>query len=729
MQQIGWPLEEGARTGLVVLIDNVQQRIGPARVSPYPESPHAPLALPIILPGASRPVAIFIAGVSSRLKMNEAYRSFYDLLIAAITSAVSNARAYDDERRRAKALADLDRAKTAFFSNVSHEFRTPLTLMLGPVEDALAASDELLPPLQRGRLEVVYRNGLRLQRLVNCLLDFLRIEAGRVRAAYEPTDLAGFTADLASNFRSACDKAGLELYVDCQPLSEPVFVDRTMWETLLLNLLSNAFKFTFEGAISVALRQLDSTVELRVGDTGTGVPADEVPLLFERFHRVENARGRTHEGSGIGLALVQELVKLHGGAVSVDSELGRGTTIGISIPLGSQHLSQDQIGDSGTTAQPTAEVNSFVEEALRWLPDADQHPALGAVLPPLPDNLTGRTLLPRGTDDSRPLVLVADDNADMRQYLVRLLGTRYRIDAVPNGEAALAALRERLPDLILTDVMMPLLDGFGLLQALRTDPRTRAVPVVMLSARAGEESRIEVMQEGADDYLVKPFSGRELVARVSAHIQMARMRRESVEAIAASEEQFRALIKARSDVVYRMNADWTRMHQLHGREFIADTHEPNRSWLEKYIHPGDQRRVMDAIQEAIRNNTTFELEQQVLRIDGTLGWTFSRAIPLFNSAGTVAEWLGSASDVTDRKQAQEALAQSEQKYRTLFKSMDEGYCVIEMIFDADNQPCDYRFVEINPAFEKHTGILNARGKRMREIAPDHDAFWSKPTGG
>ena len=662
-EQIPWPLEEVARTGLAMQIDDVKQRIGPAPLGPYPELPNEALVLPIILPGASRPVAIFIAGVSARLRMNEAYRSFYDLLASAVTTAVANARAYDDERRRAKALADLDRAKTAFFSNVSHEFRTPLTLMLGPVEDALAASDEHLPPLQRERLEVVHRNGLRLQRLVNCLLDFSRIEAGRVRATYEPTDLAEFTADLASNFRSACDKAGLELRVDCLPLSEPVFVDRTMWETLLLNLLSNAFKFTFEGKITVSLRQVDGAVELRVRDTGTGVPAEEVPLLFERFHRVENAQGRTHEGSGIGLALVQELVKLHGGVVSVDSELGRGTTFTISIPLGSQHLPKEQVGNSGTAAQPTAEVNSFVEEALRWLPDVDQHALLGAMLPSPPDDLTGCTPFPRGTDDGRPLVLVADDNADMRQYLVRLLGARYRTEAVPDGEAALAAVREQIPDLILTDVMMPRLDGFGLLQALRSDPRTSGVPVVMLSARAGEESRIEGMQEGADDYLVKPFSGRELLARVSAHLQMARMRQESTEAIQASESQLRALVKASSDVVYRMNADWAEMRQLQGREFIADTHEPNLSWLEKYIHPDHHRLVIETIREAIHSKSAFELEHQVLRTDGTLGWTFSRAIPLFDNDGTVVEWLGMASDVTARKQAQEVLLESEARIR------------------------------------------------------------------
>jgi PAS domain S-box-containing protein len=727
-EQNPWPLDEVIRAGFAVLVDDARLRIGPNCNGPYPEPPHQALVLPITLPGASRPTAIFIAGVSSRLTMNEAYRSFYDLLTFAVTTSVTNARAFDDERRRVEALAELDRAKIAFFANVSHEFRTPLTLMLGPVEDLLGAAQEHLSPLQRERLEVVHRNALRLQRLVNSLLDFSRIEAGRVEAAYEPTALADFTADLASNFRSACEKAGLALRVDCPPLSEPVFVDRPMWETIILNLMSNAFKFTFEGEIAVSLRQVDRAVELRVRDTGTGVPAEEVPLLFERFYRVENAPGRTHEGSGIGLALVKELVKLHGGSISADSELGRGTTFTILIPLGSQHLPDDHVGNRSAAAQSTTRANAYVEEALRWLPDADQGPALGEEFPSFQDDPTVLAKSTQRPNHERPLVLVADDNADMRQYLVRMLSPDYRTQVVLDGEAAMAAARVRKPDLIITDVMMPRLDGFGLLRALRADPRTSDVPVIMLSARAGEESRIEGMQGGADDYLVKPFSGRELLVRVKAHLQMARMRRENIEAIKASEAQFRALVSASSDVVYRMNADWTELRQLQGREFIADNQEPNRSWLEKYIQPDDQRRVLETIREAVRTKGAFELEHQVLRADGTLGWTFSRAIPRMDSDGTVVEWIGMASDVTARKQAQQALRESEQKYRTLFESMDEGYCVIEMIFDADHRPVDYRFLEINPAFEKHTGLRNAQGKRMLALAPDHDAHWFETYG-
>ncbi|AOF84019.1 sensory box protein [Hydrogenophaga sp. RAC07] len=722
-EQTPWPLEEVVRSGSAVQMNDMRQRTSQPLPGPYPEPPNAALALPIILPGADRPAAILIAGVSSRLRMNEAYRSFYDLLAAAVTTAVAHARAYDDERRRAKALAELDQAKIAFFSNVSHEFRTPLTLMLGPVEDALAAPDGHLPPLERERLEVVHRNGLRLQRLVNSLLDFSRIEAGRVRAAYEPTALAEFTADLASNFRSACEKAGLELRVDCPPLSERVFVDNPMWEKIVLNLLSNAFKFTFEGEIAVSMRQVDRAVELRVRDTGTGVPAEEIPRLFERFHRVENARGRTHEGSGIGLALVQELVNLHGGSISADSEVGRGTTFTISIPMGSQHLPQDQVGNRPAAPQPTTGANPFVEEALRWLPDSEQRSDLGTELPSIQDDPTDTATSPDEHDDKRPLVLVADDNADMRQYVVRLLGSHYRTEAVQDGAAALVAARERIPDLILTDVMMPGLDGFGLLQALRADPQMSGVPVIMLSARAGEESRIEGLQEGANDYLVKPFSARELLARVAAQLQMTRMRRESIVAIQASEMRYRALVTASADVVYRMSPDWREMRPLDGRNFVADAPEPTTSWLQDYIHPQDHARLLAAIETAIEAKGVFELEHRVLRVDGELGWAHARAVPVLDEDGAIVEWFGTASDVTGMRRAQQTLIESEERYRNLFNSMDQGYCSLEMIFDDANKAVDYCFLEVNPAFAELTGVKDAVGRRMREIAPEHEEHW------
>jgi signal transduction histidine kinase len=316
-----WCLGEAAACRQIVEIVDVEDRLGSLKCGPYPERPHAAFVLPIAVSGMTHPIALLVVGASSRRPLDEPYRTFYAMLREAVTNALTNARTYEEERKRSEALAELDRAKTAFFSNVSHEFRTPLTLMLGPVGDILSDKTEDLAPRHRDRLEIVYRNSLRLQKLVNSLLDFSRIEAGRVQACYEPTDLAALTSELASNFRSACEKAGLKLIVDCTKLDEPVYVDRDMWEKITLNLLSNAFKYTLEGEIAICVHQSNETAELVVRDTGVGIPEEEMPKLFERFHRVEGTRGRTQEGSGIGLALVQELVRLHGGTVGKRAEI------------------------------------------------------------------------------------------------------------------------------------------------------------------------------------------------------------------------------------------------------------------------------------------------------------------------------------------------------------------------------------------------------------------------
>lgn len=559
----GWPLRTVRETGQAEIVTDLGNKFGVLRGELWPEPIHTAVVLPVRKSGQDRLAGFLVVGVSPRRPLDDGYRGFFDLLAGHIATAVANARAYEEERQRAEALANLDRAKTAFFSNVSHEFRTPLTLMLGPVEDMLSRSYTDLSPAATSQLQLVQRNGLRLLRLVNTLLDFSRIEAGRVRAVYQPTDLAAFSADLASVFRAAVERAGLQLHVDCPKLLEPVYVDRDMWEKIVLNLLSNAFKFTLKGEIAVTLRRAGRNAELRVRDTGTGIPAAEMPRLFERFHRVENAEGRTHEGSGIGLALVQELVKLHGGSIHAESTVGQGTTFVVSIPLGHAHLPAEQIGADRSLAAAGAGASPYVEEALRWLPDEEAENATPE-LPNFPETLPTPYREGEDAGDDRPLVLVADDNADMRRYVVRLLAEHYRIEAVPDGAAALAVARERRPALVLTDVMMPRLDGFGLLRELRDDVRTRHVPVIMLSARAGEESRVEGMQAGADDYLVKPFGARELLARVSAHLQMARLRREASEALQLSHARFEALVNAAPIGIYLVDAQ-LRIRQVNPR--------------------------------------------------------------------------------------------------------------------------------------------------------------------
>lgn len=1063
-----WPLRQAQATGLMQVVDLPPDSIS-APPGPWPDPPSSAAVLPIRSHLAHEFAGFLIVGLSSRLRLDDSYADFLHLVTSQIATAISAARAYEEARKRAEALAEIDRAKTAFFSNVSHEFRTPLTLMLGPLEEALQRGQ--LAPHDRERISIAHRNSLRLLTLVNSLLDFSRIEAGRVNAVYTPVDLASITRDLASNFRSAADAGGLKLVVRCGPLREPVYVDVEMWEKIVLNLLSNAFKFTLDGAITVTLADAAEHVVLRVADTGIGIPESELPRIFERFHRVEGAKGRSYEGTGIGLALVQELVRMHGGTITVESTPGSGTTFCVEIPHGHAHLPPDRVRAVEGHVRSSFRPEAYVEEALHW------RPAAGAA--------DHTALLSSGTpqhEPHAPRVLLADDNADMRDFLCRLLGESMQVTAVNNGKEALDSALENPPDLILSDVMMPVLDGFGLLRAVRANPDLCEIPVILLSARAGEESRVEGVDAGADDYLVKPFSAAELLARVTTHLKLARGRAENVamlrrlqdvstrlisesdlptllgefldaaieithsdmgnvqlfdsaarelriaaqrgfgrpfldffnsvhfgmaacgtamqerrrviiEDVAASpvydagsraamlqagaravqstplvtrsgkvvgilsthygtptvpgtrelqlvdvlarqtadliesfsnaevlrageerltlaleaagmatwdvvmrtgdarwsrrqfeilgykpdpdgratldmwkslvhpddlqkvegelqaskttgaryvsehrilradtgevrwiaefgryignspesrhfigislditsrieaaraslllkaivdssddaiisktldgvitswnqsarrlfgytaeeaigktvaellvpddrqdeepnilarlgrgervdhyetvrrrkdgtlvdlsltispvkddrgciigaskiarditgrkqadallrksEERFRALVMASSDVIYQMSGDWAEMRHLVGRDFIADTLEPSRAWLDKYIHPDDQPQVTRTIQEAIRNQSVFSLEHRVIRTDGTLGWIFSRAVPILNDRGEIVEWFGAASDITDLKHAEESLRKSEERFRQL----------------------------------------------------------------
>ena len=508
-----WPFLRVLSTGAPVVVELPSGEAWPTGAWSSPPT-HA-IVLPIDQ-GEERPAGVFIAGLNPHRPVEETARGFVQLFVGQLASGLSNARAYEAERTRADALVAIDRAKTAFFSNVSHEFRTPLTLMLAPIEDMRAEHEQ--DQAERDRLDLLHRNANRLLKLVNTLLDFSRIEAGRVEAVYEPTDIAALTADLASSFRAATERAGLALVVDCPPLPEPAYVDRTMWEKIVLNLLSNAFKFTFEGSITVRVRMGDEHIELEIADTGTGIAEADLSRVFERFHRIEGARSRSHEGSGIGLALVDEIVRLHGGDITVKSRVGQGTTFLIRLRRGCAHLPAALVKDVAGSARPPSvskNADAYAQEALRWTDDVESAVA---------------TASERESDqgaDGRARILFADDNADMRDYVGRLLAERWDVTLVATGDEALASMRRRPPDLVLSDIMMPGLDGFGLLRAIRADSLLRTTPVILLSARAGEDSATEGISAGADDYIVKPFTGRDLLVRVASKLSAARAAREA----------------------------------------------------------------------------------------------------------------------------------------------------------------------------------------------------------
>ncbi len=670
----------------------------------WPVPPCEAMVLPLS-PGGQN-LGALIVGISPRKRLDDDYRSFFSLVAGHVSTALAEARAFEHERNRAEALAELDRAKTTFFSNVSHEFRTPLTLMLGPLEEMLANGANL-PPSMAELVSVTYRNGLRLQKLVNSLLEFSRIEAGRVEASYEPTDLALLTAELASTFDSVMHKAGLRLHVECGPLPEPVYVDREMWEKVVLNLLSNALKYTFEGEVTVRLTGDSNAAVLSVEDSGTGIPEEQLPFLFERFHRVEGARGRTQEGTGIGLALVSELSRLHGGTVGVQSTPGRGSVFTVSIPFGRAHLPPDRLRAARTLTSTAVRAESFVGEAARWLPDSP-------TAPNPPDNafpISIATRPPNGAPDRR--VLVADDNADMRSYLARLLSSHYEVELAANGEEALARALHRPPDLVLSDVMMPRLDGFALIRALRADSRTAALPVILLSARAGEEARAEGLGEGATDYLVKPFTARELLARVGAHLEMARMRQRAEQREAdlrAEAERARdraiGILESITDGFFTLDSNWCFTYaNLAGQQMLRVPLADLLGRSHWDLYPAAVGSIGDReYHRAVREKVPVEFE---ILYESWQRWFAVRAYP--TDAGGLSVYFR---DITEHKLAGQTARESEQRVRAmsdLARSVVEASPYAVEVLDRGGD----------------TLLINELGRRLRSKPCRWIEFWNE----
>jgi PAS domain S-box-containing protein len=594
-----------------------------------------------------------IVGLSPRLQFDEAYQDFLKLIAAQIAAELIDARAYETERKRAEALLEIDRAKTTFFSNISHEFRTPLTLILGPLADTLKETD--LPAAVHERIDLAHRNSLRLLRLVNALLDFSRIEAGRAQANFEPTDLAVLTQDLASLFRSTIERAGLSFEVGCEALPQPVYVDREMWEKIIFNLLSNAFKFTLEGSIRIELRARFETAVLRVIDTGVGIPQEELPRLFERFHRVKSTQGRTHEGTGIGLALVQELVKLQGGEIFASSAPGQGTVFTVEIPFSSSHrLPESPRAPVPEQAQPGRTAEAFIQEASRWLPESPDSSGSELILEE-PSTLDRRFAPTFGAR-----IVLADDNADMRAYVSHLLAPIYEVEAVADGAQALEVSRRRRPDLILSDVMMPNLDGFGLIKQLRSDPGLQGIPVILLSARAGEGSRVEGLDGGADDYLVKPFAGRELLARVGALIELTHLRQ-------SGEERLRLAIDGAKMGTWDWNMDAATMHwsatsfEALGYQAKPDGLASYQMWRER-LHPEDAARVESQVKVALADNSVYATEYRIIRADtGETRWLSAYGRSIGKDGAAARRIVGILLDITDRKKAELRLSEADRK--------------------------------------------------------------------
>jgi len=676
-----WPVQQLLSRHGVLKVSGLEERFAALPRGAWDKPPREAIMAPIAQQGQDAPAGFLVAAINPYRRIDDAYLGFIDLVAGQLAAGLANAQAHEDARRRADALAELDRAKTAFFSNVSHELRTPLTLLLGPLENLLNLPDEAALGEHRQLLRIAQRNGVRLLKLVNTLLDFSRIEAGRMQATYEPLQLHTYTAELASAFRSATEKAGLRLTVDAAPLAQAVYVDRDMWEKIILNLMSNAFKFTFEGEIRVETRNSAGAdqAEVIIRDTGTGIPADELPRLFDRFHRVEGARGRSIEGSGIGLALVLELVKAHGGDIRISSEVGRGTAVTVSIPFGDAHLPRERLGASPATDSSQARVQAYVDEAMGWLADAGSEFAPNMLGQP-----SGQTgIFALGQRNRGQSVLLVDDNRDMRDYLRKLLESAgFDVATAGDGEQALAAAARHLPDLVLSDVMMPKMDGFQLLSALRADSKLRDIPVLLLSARAGEEAKVEGLAAGANDYLTKPFSARELIARVRSNLDMAAVRRESQEALRRANESLERQVQertadlrdkeARLRAIFRttytyqgfMSLDGTLLDanpiSLAGINATLDDVIGKKFWDTPWFAgtPG----MSDIVRKAVPDVAAGQTLRREIHINlPELGWRWFdfQMRPVLNGQGEIVAIVPEAVEVTERRRAEEALRQAQ----------------------------------------------------------------------
>ncbi|MBU7582320.1 MAG: response regulator [Nostoc sp. TH1S01] len=686
-----WQLAQVKQTKQAKMIEHLPEEIGINSAS-------SALIIPIAQSGKPELATIVVLGISRQRAFDDEYQGFFDLVVNNIATAIANADAYEAERQRAEALAEIDRAKTTFFSNITHEFRTPLSLMLGPLEEALTNPQGPVPS-DRHKLETAHRNSLRLLKLVNTLLDFSRIEAGRIQAHYQPTDLASFTADLAGVFRSAIEQAGIRYLVNCPPLPEAIYVDHQMWEKIVLNLLSNAFKFTFTGEICLDLRYCQDHIELELRDTGTGIPAAELPRIFERFHRVPAAKGRTFEGSGIGLALVQELVKLHQGEITVSSIVDQGTSFIVSIPTGYEHLPSDRISEIATTSSPpTIEASAtYLAEALRWLPQEETRnwglEARENTSHPQPP--TSSSLQPLASSPSFARILLVDDNADMRDYVQRLLSLRYKVETAADGVAALESIRQKKPDILITDIMMPKLDGFGLLRELRANPDTRTLPIILLSARAEEESCVAALTNGADDYLIKPFSAKELLARVDANLKMAQIRQE----VANYEQRLRLEAESARNQIATILESIT-------DAFVAFDHE----WRYTYVNEQATRLLQKTREQLLGKHVWQEVFPEIV---GMLSYhelhramNEQIAVVVEEFVQPLGKWLeihaypspdGLAiyfRDITERKRSELALHQSEERYRSLVAASS----AVVWITDALGE-----FIDVQPSWEEYTG--------------------------
>ncbi len=697
--EIPTTIRRALETGQPALMEGLTSKIGQLPTGAWQIPPDNVLVIPVHSTATREPIGVLVVGLNPYRLLDEKYQAFFQLITDQLTTAFGDVRTLEEERKRAAALAEIDRAKTIFFSNISHEFRTPLSLLVGPIEDALQEPEAIEE--NKARLDVALRNARRMQKLVNTLLDFSRIEAGRMEGRFSRVNICKFTEDLVSTFRSAVEKAGMQLVFNCGRIKEDVYVDVDMWEKIILNLVSNAFKYSKKGSIIVSVAQAGKSIQVSVKDTGIGIPSDQIEKIFNRFHRVEHSEGRSQEGTGIGLAMVMELVKIHNGNIEVSSELGKGSTFTVNIPAGKDHLPPEKINESAHTGSSGTHSVVFAEEAMKWLPLQERKAAKNEVPNSPIGNLTG---------DQIHKVLIADDNADMREYLQRLLAEHFEVITAKDGNDAYEKMITDRPELVLSDIMMPLLDGFGLLEKIRQHPELKHTPVIFLSARAGEEAKVEGLDAGADDYLVKPFSAKELLVRVTNHIRINKVRRETEQQFYQLFLQAPATINVFKGPQHHFEFFHPKNKEVFGnKDFTGMTVREALPELEQQ----DVLSILDEVYQTGQTVTKNEMPVQLRDESGVLRERFFNVAykPWHNLRGEVQGVLNFSIDVTETVQARKRIELSENLFRSVLEQAPDPILILkgpDMVLEVANQPL----------FNVWQVDSSAIGKKFLDILPE-----------
>ncbi|WVQ71976.1 hypothetical protein IAR50_001519 [Cryptococcus sp. DSM 104548] len=580
-----WPIREALQSKRLVLVEDVTELIKGFNIRVWDELPSAAVVVPISSDSDEEvPNAVLVLGLNIRRPFDEDYESWVVSTFSFIASAllttsqhvlrlqlasgIAAVHSYEVEHQRLNELAAIDRAKSLLFSNISHELRTPLTLIAGPIEDLLLEAKD---SGHKEMLLMVRRNMRRLARLVSTLMDVSRLEAGRLRATFRPVNIGTMTSDLAILFKRAIEKAKLEYIIEIDNAPENAFVDPEHWEKIVFNLIGNAMKYTLSGFVRVKLQYFDNHIVFEVKDSGVGIPRSDLHLIGERFHRVQSV-SRSHEGTGIGLSLVKELINLHGGSLEIQSvteeeseDRSHGSSFRVRIPLGCDHLPYEAIDHGNMPNLPQSTYGEgLVDEAMQWV--RDNRDGMSAISSDESSIVTGEsgggTQVASGSTgvsgmtsavhvkaldpntlyfEKTDVIMLVEDSLDTRRYMKSIFAQYCTVVEARDGREALELCAKGKPNLIISDVMMPHVDGFELLTTLKGSDELRMIPVIMLTARGADESKVSGIMAGADDYLAKPFNAREIVARAHMQLQLGKKRKHLEEAFEERTAEMRVL--------------------------------------------------------------------------------------------------------------------------------------------------------------------------------------------